>query len=65
MFFSSFEFVFTHFRGADQKWTPRGKMGAALLSTENTIFQLILYLTKTQHVTSARIHTTSVFKVKF
>ncbi|CAF2503528.1 unnamed protein product [Rotaria sp. Silwood2] len=47
--------------GADQKWTPRGKMGVAIISTDNTIFQLILYLTKTQHITSARINTTSVF----
>ncbi|CAF1612854.1 unnamed protein product [Rotaria magnacalcarata] len=47
--------------GADQKWTPRGKMGVAILSTDNTMFQLILYLTKTQHITSARINTSSVF----
>ncbi|CAF3617892.1 unnamed protein product [Rotaria sordida] len=47
--------------GADQKWTSRGKMGVAILSTDNTIFQLILYLTKTQHVTSARINTSSNF----
>ncbi|CAF3639544.1 unnamed protein product [Adineta steineri] len=46
--------------GADQKWTPRGKMGVALLSTDNTLFQLILYLTKTQHITSARIMTTTI-----
>ncbi|CAF4322449.1 unnamed protein product [Rotaria socialis] len=47
--------------GADQKWAPRGKMGVAILSTDNTMFQLILYLTKTQHITSARINTSSVF----
>ncbi|UJR38405.1 hypothetical protein I4U23_031074 [Adineta vaga] len=46
---------------ADQKWTPRGKMGVAILSTDNTVFQLILYVTKTQPVTSARITTTTVF----
>ncbi|CAF0874127.1 unnamed protein product [Rotaria sp. Silwood1] len=47
--------------GADQKWTPRGKMGVAILSTDNTIFTLILYLTKTQHITSARINTSTLF----
>jgi hypothetical protein len=36
-------------------------MGIALLSTDNTNFQLIIYLTKTQQITSARITTTSVF----
>jgi hypothetical protein len=40
-------------------------MGVALLSTDNTIFQLIMYVTKTQHVTSARISTSSVFTVNF
>lgn len=38
-------------------------MGVAILSTDNTVFQLILYLTKTQHITSARINTSTVFTV--
>jgi hypothetical protein len=49
--------------GADQKWAARGKMGVALLSTDNTLFQLILYLSKTQQITSARITPTFVFTV--
>ena len=38
-------------------------MGVALLSTDNTIFQLILYLTKTQQITSLRLSTNTVFTV--
>ncbi|CAF1530562.1 unnamed protein product [Adineta ricciae] len=45
---------------ADQKWTPRGKMGAAILSTDNTLFQLILYKNKTQPEVSTRITTSAV-----
>jgi len=40
-------------------------MGVALLSTDNIVFQLIVYLTKTQHVTAARINTSSIFTVNF
>jgi len=38
-------------------------MGVAVLSTDNTLFQLILYVTKTEHITSARIQTSTVFTV--
>ena len=52
------------FSSADQKWTPRGKMGAAILSTDNTLFQLILYKNKTQPEVSTRITTSTVITVK-
>ncbi|CAF1633717.1 unnamed protein product, partial [Didymodactylos carnosus] len=47
--------VTAYLSGVDGKWIPRGKMGVALLSTENTIYQIILYLSKTQQITTARI----------
>lgn len=40
-------------------------MGVALLSTENTVFQLILYIKNTQPITSVRIYTTTTFTVNF
>jgi hypothetical protein len=53
------------FSGADQKWVQKGKMGVALLSTDNTIFQLIVYVSKTQQITSLRITTSTVLTVNF
>jgi len=38
-------------------------MVAAILSTDNTMFQIIIYVSKTQHVTTVRITTSSIFTV--
>jgi hypothetical protein len=38
-------------------------MVAAILSTDNTIFQIIIYVSKTQHITTVRINTSSIFTV--